>query len=108
MSSQGPATGNGGPTGATGCYGPTGTSQVSRGYTFDTDSIRDGSDWIAYKKQILIRNENKTKNFKDPWFVHGNDYRLQYLQGVYKGGGVTGPACTGCTGGAAFGTNGPF
>lgn len=106
MSSQGPATGNGGPTGATGCFGPTGTSQVSAGYAFDKDVIRDGSDWTAYKRQILIRNEDKTKNFKDPWFVRGNDYRIQYLLGAYKGLGTTSD-CSGCTG-AAFSGNGPF
>ena len=103
MSSQGPSSGSrSSPTGATGCYGPTGPSQVSPGYKFSNYALRDGSDWIAYKKQLMIFNENKTKNFQDPWFVHGNDYRLQYLQGRF----LSSAECTGCTGGA-FNGNGP-
>jgi hypothetical protein len=106
MSSQGPSSGSRStPTGETGCYGPTGPSQVPRQYTFTNASIRDGSDWISYKKQTLILNENKSKVFQDPWFAHGNDYRLQFLQGRYKNG--TPVQCNGCTGGA-FSGNGPF
>ena len=104
MSSQGPSSG---PTAAAPpfCTGPTGGSpSVEKGYAFTTASIRDGSDWTAYKKQLLIRNENKSKITSDPFFAHGNDYRLQYLLGVYKGG-VTG--CTGCKG-DAFGSTGPY
>jgi len=103
MSSQGPSL-----LGATGpivfAENPTGT-QVPTGYTFDVISIRDGSDWIALKKQTLILKENKTKHFQDPWFVRGNDYRLQYLQGQYKNGAT--PGCAGCDAGAFTG-DGPF
>ena len=106
MSSQGPSAGSRtSPTGATGCFGPIGTSQVPAGYKFSFESVQDGSDWIALKKQTLILNENKTKAFQDPWFVHGNNYRLQYLQGRYKNG--LAPGCTGCDAGA-FNGIGPF
>jgi len=102
MSSQGPSSGSRTtPTGRTGCFGPTATSQVARGYTFTTASLRDSSDWIALKKQTLILKENKTKVFQDPWFARGNDYRLQYLQGQYKNG--IPPGCQGCDGGALNG-----
>ena len=105
MSSQGPSSGSRSiPTGATGCFGPSATSQVPRGYKFTDESIRDGSDWISYKKQTLILNESKSKAFQDPWFARGNDYRLQFLQGRYKNGTPT--ACSGCPGGA-FSSNGP-
>ena len=106
MSSQGPSTGSTTTsTGATGCYGPTGTSQLPPGYTFTNRSVRDGSDWIAYKKQTLILNENKTRGFQDPWFVRGNDYRLQFMEGLYKNGRPSG--CSGCNR-SAFAGNGPF
>jgi len=76
-------------------------------YKFQKPNVRDGSDWIALKKQTLILKEDKTKSFKDPWFVHGNDYRLQYLEGRYKNG--LAPGCAGCNG-VAFGATGssPF
>jgi len=103
MSSQGPSI-----SGATGTIvfaaNPTG-SQVSSGYKFSVESIRDGSEWTALKKQTLILKEKKQKDFTDPWFVHGNDYRLQYLEGLYKNG--IAPGCTGCYSGA-FGATGPF
>ena len=85
MSSQGPSSGSRStPTGANGCYGPTGPSQVPVGYIFNTLSIRDGSDWTSYKKQTVILNEDKAAGFQDPWFVYGNESRLQFLQGQYK------------------------
>lgn len=93
MSSQGPSTGTRSlPNGATGCYGPTGPTQVPDSYLFSTRSIRDGSDWTSYKKQSLIFKSVKPVQATDPWFVHGNEYRLDYLNGQYKS------ACTGCTG----------
>jgi hypothetical protein len=93
MSSQGPSSGSRTvPTGATGCYGPTGTTQVPIGYRFTTTSIRDSSDWTSYKKQSLIFKDPKADKAKDPWFVHGSEYRLEFLNGQYKS------ACTGCTG----------
>ena len=103
MSSQGPSSGSRStPTGAIGCYGPTGPSQVPRGYKFNNNSLRDGSDWISYKKQVTILHENKTKNFQDPWFVRGNDYRLQFLQGKF----LSPTGCAPCLGSAFIG-NGP-
>lgn len=103
MSSQGP-----GCTGANGgivfAANPTGT-HVPRGYTFSLQSVRDSSDWISLKKQTLILHEDKTKEFKDPWFVHGNDYRIQFLEGRQKNGLL--PLCKGCKG-VGFGATGPF
>lgn len=76
-----------------------GTPSVSKGYQFTKASIRDGSDWIAYKRQLLTLNELKPELAKDPWFVKGNDYRLQKLQGQYK----KPEECDGCDGGAFLG-----
>ena len=98
MSSQGPSDdtpGNGPPF----AVGPsTGSPSSSTGYAFTTASIRDGSDWTAYKKQLLVFKESKTKFISDPWFARGNDYRLQFLLGKYKQ--PTAGTCTTCSGGA--------
>jgi len=100
MSSQGPSTGTSTGTGATGCYGNTQNSQVPRGYQFSTVSIRDGSDWIAYKKQARIFKDNKTKveMHSNQWAQFGNDYRIQWQLGQYK--------CEGCNS-TAFVGDGP-
>lgn len=93
MSSQGPSTGTRQtPEGANECYGPTGTSQVPPGYPFSTKSIRDASDWISYKKQTRIIVDPKLAKAKDPWFVHGNNFRLDYLNGENKCGSCDGNA----------------
>lgn len=106
MSSQGPSTGTNVNGGASGCFGPSIMSQVSTGYAFDKDALRDGSDWIQYKKRQIILKEIKTKNFQDPWFVRGNQYRLDYLGGLAQNGAA--PGCAGCTSGGAYNSNGPF
>jgi hypothetical protein len=84
MSSQGPATGTATPSGASGCFGNTQNSQVPRGYTFSPLSIRDSSDWIAYKKQQLISKETTAGLNQTTWFKSGNDFRIQYLLGKFK------------------------
>lgn len=97
MSSQGPAsstngTTTGAPTGATGTV-------VPNSYAWNQVVIRDASDWIKFKKQAVIYNENKSgpAGTEDPWIPRGNDYRLEYLHGQFQ--------CTGCTG-TAFSGNG--
>jgi hypothetical protein len=62
------------------------------GYPFSLRSIRDSSDWTAYRRQQLIKQENKSKIVQDPWFAKGNDYRIQFLLGKFK--------CGPCDGGA--------
>ena len=79
---------------------------ISIGYGFDTDSIRDAGDWIKYKKQLLVFNENKSKSFEDPWFVRGNDYRLTWMLGRSKQPASS--PCVVCASGSAFVGNGPF
>lgn len=106
MSSQGPASGSRSVSvGSSGCFGPTGTSQVPVGPLFNTLSIGDSSDWIARKKKLLVLNENKSRPFQDPWFAHGNNYRLDYLGGLFQNG--TPPSCTGCNP-SAYTSSGPF
>ncbi len=98
MSSQGPSSGTS--TGftrvAATCILSGSASQVPPGYPFDTTMIRDASDWIKYKKQARISNDLKLVNAKDPWFVHGNDFRLETLNGRNKcktcdANGISGP-----------------
>ena len=93
MSSQGPAV-----TGSVSVKGfaadPAAGTPVSAGYAFDKDSIRDAGDWIAYKKQLLIANEDKTKITAEPWTRWGNDFRLQSLLGKFKRGGAGGSCAT--------------
>jgi hypothetical protein len=97
MSSQGPATGTATPSGASGCFGNTQNSQVPGEYTFSKISIRDSSDWIAYKKQTLILQEDSTKLKKAfPEISYGNDYRIQYLLGKYKNSPRSTTSCDGC------------
>lgn len=80
---------------------------VTAGYAFDRDAIRDAGDWIRYKKELLVFNENKAKNFQDPWFVRGNEYRLTWMQGRAKQP-TSAPNCTACDSGSGFVGNGPF
>jgi hypothetical protein len=83
------------------------SSAVTAGYAFDKDAIRDAGDWIRYKKELLVFNENKAKNFTDPWFVRGNEYRLTWMQGRSKQP-VAPPECAPCASGSGFVGNGPF
>lgn len=106
MSSQGPSVGtNTSSSGNAGCFGPTTPSQVAPGYAFDRYSLRDASDWTQYKKRQLILKEDKTKSFEDPWFVRGNQYRLDFIGGLRQNGAA--PACAGCPAGA-YNRDGPF
>jgi hypothetical protein len=105
MSSQGAGATGTIPTIRTTGYGPTGGSQILGGYKFDPNSIKDSSDWIAAKKNRLILNESKIKRFQDPYFVYGNDYRLQYLDGLRQNGSPTG-GCVGCNSSPYVGTVG--
>lgn len=96
MSSGGPAV-SGTPSYNAFAADPSAGNPVSIGYRFDKDSIRDGSDWIAYKKQTLILNEAKSKLQKShPEMRSGNDYRIQYLLGRFKNSPATG-TCAGCS-----------
>lgn len=109
MSSQGPALGGTTAYGFPFATGPTGGSPLdTKGYTFSKADIRDGSDWTSYRRQLLILKETKSKVISDPWFSHGNDYRIQYQLGRFKGGIESGPVgCTGCSSNA-FGSTGPY
>jgi hypothetical protein len=60
------------------------TPSLAAGYPFTHASIRDGSDWIAYKKQQLISKETTAGINQTTWFKAGNNFRLQYLLGRYK------------------------
>lgn len=71
---------------------------ITIGYAFDAESIRDASDWIAYKKQTLISKESKTKlKASFPEISYSNSYRLDYLLGRFKNPSQTG--CNSCSSG---------
>jgi carbonic anhydrase len=55
-------------------------------------NIRDSSDYTKYKKQIAIYNSTQIDLSVDPWFPHGHEYKLDWLNGKNK--------CTGCKSGA--------
>ena len=84
MSSQGPAvTGSVAPKGFA-ADPAAGSPSVGKGYTFTTGSVRDAGDWIAYKKQQLIKRETTAGINQTTWFKSGNDFRIQHLLGRYK------------------------
>jgi len=82
------------------------SAAVTIGYGFDTDSIRDAGDWTRYKKQLLVYNEDKSRLWRDPWFVRGNEYRLTWMQGRSKQ--PDSAPCVPCSSGSAFVGSGPF
>jgi hypothetical protein len=66
-------------------------------YPFDTNSIRDASDWIRYKKEARKFENYKTsstdnKDTEPAWLKYGNQFRLTYSFGRWK--------CTNCDGNA--------
>jgi len=62
---------------------------IPPGYVWNSASIRDSSDYTKYKKQVAIFKSTDIALSIDPWFVRGQDYRLEWLNGRKK--------CTGCT-----------
>jgi len=102
MSSQGPTTSlpkntNAGMTGSAGQQNP-------KLYSVDLLGMRDSSDWIKYKKRLLVVNENKARTFQDQGYVHGNNYRLDFLGGRIQ---VPATSCSSCDG-SAYRGSGPF
>lgn len=61
---------------------------ITRGYAYDTDVVRDASDWTRQlKEQTLFRRYNSNNVVKDMEPVYmkfGNDIRLTYLNGKFK------------------------
>lgn len=68
------------------------------GYSFDTDSIRDSSDWTRYVKEQRVFKTGKALQTEDPWIPYGNAYRLTFLNGKFKCGLCPGNAFGGSTG----------
>jgi hypothetical protein len=102
MSSQGPTTSltktiNAGALGIAGQQNP-------KLYSVDLVGMRDSSDWIKYKKRLLVVNENKARTYQDQGYVHGNNYRLDFLGGRIQ---VPDATCTACEG-SAYRGSGPF
>jgi hypothetical protein len=102
MSSQGPTTSLPKATNNI-AVGTTG-QQTSNLYSVDLVGMRDSSDWIKYKKRLLVVKENKARTFQDQGYVHGNNYRLDFLGGRIQ---VPAATCTTCEG-SAYRGSGPF
>jgi hypothetical protein len=73
-------------------------------YSIDLVGMRDSSDWIKYKKRLLVVNENKARTYQDQGYVHGNNYRLDFLGGKTQ---VPDASCPSCDG-SAYRGSGPF
>lgn len=80
------------------------STDITPGYQYRLNNVRDASDWIALKKQVRVRSDSKLATSTDTWFVRGNDMRLTYQQGSFKQN-VFG--CGECVG-SAFSGNGRF
>ena len=75
-----------------------GPTLASNGYPYSSVEVRNAGDWIALKKQVIIRNDAKFAQSSPPWIPYGNNYQLDYLNGGYKQGEL--PTCTACNGNA--------
>lgn len=72
-------------------------STISHGYTFDTDSIRDASDWtsrIVQQRTYTNYNSSSTDNVttEPSWIKQNNSFRITFAMGKFK--------CTSCNGNA--------
>jgi hypothetical protein len=73
------------------------TTSITPGYAYDTDVVRDASDWTRQlKEQRAYRsystNNTGNKNTSDPWLKYGNGFRITYLYGKFKCGSCNGAA----------------
>lgn len=71
---------------------------TTNGYPYSLVEVRNSGDWIALKKQVIIRNSAKISQSSNPWFIYGSNFRLDYLNGGYKQAEI--PGCTVCNGNA--------
>lgn len=67
---------------------------ITKGYAFDLSKLRDASDWVKFKKQTIMYKDTNLIQSRDPWFIAGNNARLDYLNGRYKSTICT-PQCSG-------------
>jgi hypothetical protein len=72
---------------------------INKGYAYKLAQVRDASDWIKFKKQIILQNDPKFLRSADPWFIAGNNARLDWLNGRYK----SSLCIAACSGGAFIG-----
>ena len=76
----------------------TGASGIATGYAYDSDVLRDASDWTRQLKEKRAHRSYSTLNTgnkntgADPWFKYGNQFRYTYLFGKFK--------CDSCPAGA--------
>jgi hypothetical protein len=78
--------------------GPPYPNGTTTGYPFNTKIIRDGSDWTSYIKQTRMAQnyvDSNTTDNKTPlawWEKYGNNFRLDYFNGLRKCVGIFCPA----------------
>jgi hypothetical protein len=81
------------------------TTTITPGYAYDSDVVRDASDWTRQLKErrkyySYSTNNTGNTNTHDPWFKYGNQFRLTYLFGKFKCGSCNGNAFNGVVGSA--------
>lgn len=81
------------------------STTITPGYAYDSDVLRDASDWTRQLKETRAYSYNAgnpdNKNTgSEPWFKYGNQFRLTYLFGKFKCGSCNGVAFNGAVGGA--------
>jgi len=103
MSSQGPTLN--GPKATVALKAGTAGDKVSNLYSVELVGIRDSSDWIKYKKRLLIVNEDKARAYQNQGYLRGNNYRLDFLGGRTQVPDDT--TCAPCNGNA-YTRDGPF
>ncbi len=87
----------------------TGATGVAAGYAYDTDSLRDASDWTrqlkerqAYRMYKSTYTGNKDTG-SEPWIKYGNQFRYTYLFGKFKCGSCSGSPFNGGVNGVVGG-----
>lgn len=74
------------------------STAITPGYSYDTDVLRDASDWTRQLKEqrayrsYSTNNTGNTNTGSDPWFKYGNQFRYTYLFGKFK---CPSPSCSG-------------
>lgn len=74
------------------------STTITPGYAYDTDVLRDASDWTRQLKEkrkyysYSTQNTGNKATGGDPWFKYGNQFRLSYLTGKFKCGSCDGAA----------------
>lgn len=85
------------------------TSTITPGYAYDTDVLRDASDWIRQLRErrayysYSTQNSTGNKDTTPPEIKFTNSFRISYLTGKFKCGSCVGGAFNGGANGVVGG-----